>query len=132
MNFARIIKELEYPPIYLVSPAHFENVDGSKMEGDTLYGMAARQFPIIVIKPGLKGKVRANVIYHEIAHHLWPWRKHWWIEAFAEKMARGGGKGLYCNKYGRSVADLPSREVLLSMAIQAGQRFKKRLKPVHK
>lgn len=132
MNYAQIIRELEYPPIFLVSPAHFEHTDGDRMDGDTLYGMASKYFPIIVLRPGLKGKVRTNVIYHELAHHLFPHRPHWWIEAFAEKMARGGGKGLYCTKYGHSIADLPSRKHLLNTAIRAVRRMKAKLKPERK
>jgi len=128
-GFLKIIEELNYPPIYIVPPAQFAMIEGEEKKDDNslsdrVVGIAAVAYPIISIHPGLKGKERDNVIYHEIAHHLWPWRPHWCIEAFGEKMARGGGKGAYCKLYGHSVDDLPPRSKLLQMARRQSEKLK--------
>lgn len=120
--FTDILRELDYPPVFLVPLEQFERVDGTKLCGD--YGMASDRFPIITLKPGLRNKVRSNVIYHEIAHKLWPWQEHWWIECFAERMARGGGRGYWSQKTGHTVDDMPTRARLLELARRASARMR--------
>jgi hypothetical protein len=122
-TFAKILKELDYPPVFLISIEQYEHIDGCSLEGD--YGVASVDYPVFAIQKGLRGRVKENVIWHELAHHLWPWRQHWWVEAFAEKMARGGGKGYYCTKYGHSVDELPPRSYLLKLARRASKRMKR-------
>lgn len=130
-GFMKIIKELNYPPIFLIPPKQFEMLDGedrkeeNRLDTETL-GIAAVQYPVIAIRDDIGGKTLENTIYHEIAHHLWPWRPHWWIECFAEKMAGGGGRGIYSKKYGHSPDDLPSRAHLLKMARRQAEKLKAR------
>jgi hypothetical protein len=120
-EFDHILEQLDWPPIYLVSPRQFESVEGDQlMSAD---GIASVKHPIITIKRGLRGKRIVNVLWHEIGHKLFPSWRHWRIEAFAEKMARGGGKGAYCAAYGHSVDDLPSRDRLLTLAKRAARRM---------
>ena len=132
-GFMKIIKMLNFPPIFLIPPKQFEMLDGEEMKEDNTldeitFGIAAIDYPVISVRDDIGGKTLDNVIWHEIAHHLWPWRQHWWIEAFAEKMAGGGGKGIYCEKYGHSVADLPPRDQLLKMARRQSEKLKERYK----
>jgi hypothetical protein len=120
-EFDRILEQLDWPGIYLVSPRQFESVEGDKlMSAD---GIASVEHPIITVRRGMGGKYLRNVLWHEVAHHLFPHRPHWWVEAFAEKMARGGGMGQFCRKYGHSVDDLPSRDRLLTLAKRAARRM---------
>jgi hypothetical protein len=124
--FDEIMEQLDWPPIYLVSAAQFESVEGDKVHG--LYGLAATTTPIITIHKGLKGKVLKSTLWHEIGHHLFPSKPHWWVEAFGEKMARGGGVGYYCRQHGHSVDDLPPRARLLRLAQLAAKRLNKKEK----
>lgn len=128
-EFIKILEELGWPRIYLVDRAQFSSIDhdiGPKEWREGLYGVASDQAPVISIKESLTGRERRNVIHHEIAHHLFPHRPHWWIEAYAQKMARGGGTGEYCKKYNHSVDDLPVRERLVLISRRASARFNKR------
>jgi hypothetical protein len=131
--FLKIMRQLNYPPIFLIPPKQFAMIEGEEKKEDNsldeiTFGIAAVDYPVISVRDDIGGKTLTNVIWHEIAHHLWPWRQHWWIEAFAEKMARGGGKGMYCEKYGHSVDDLPPREKLLRMARRQAEKLKERYK----
>ena len=131
--FLKIMKQLNYPPIFLIPPKQFEMLDGEeKREENKLdaitFGIAAVYYPVIAVRDDIGGKTLANVIWHEVAHHLWPWRQHWWVECFAEKMAGGGGRGDYSIKYGHTVDDLPPRHVLLRMARRQAEKLKERYK----
>jgi hypothetical protein len=131
--FLKIMKQLNYPPIFLIPPKQFEMIDGEEKRNENMldaetFGIAATYYPVISVRDDIGGKTLANVIWHEIAHHLWPWRQHWWIEAFAERMADGGGKGMYCKKYGHSVADVPSKKKLLQMARRQAEKLKEKYK----
>lgn len=134
-TYLKILDELGWPNIYLVPPEQLERVEGEKLHGD--FGMSSDYQPIITVhkghrketppvEGGLRGRKLKNVIYHEIAHQLWPHRRHWWIECFAEVMAGGGGKGWYSRHFGHSVDEMPSREYLLKLARRAVVRFNKR------
>lgn len=120
----RILKELNYPPVFLVPDEQFANLEGDGVEDD--YGISSYvcAFPIYALRKGMRGKVLANVIYHEIGHKIFPYRKHWWIECFAEKMARGGGRGYYSKKYGHTPDELPNREKLARASERASERLK--------
>ena len=120
-TFLRILEELDWPMIYLVDPKQFERVDGTPIKGS--WGMAGRYAPIITLEKGLRGKKLSNSIYHEIAHHLFPNRPHWWIECAAEKLAGGGGRGYYSFTHNHSVEELPSRSKLLNLFRQATKRY---------
>jgi hypothetical protein len=120
-TFKNILDELGWPNIYLISSEQFEHIDGDKMRG--LYGIASDHEPVISINTGLRGRVLRNTLYHEIAHHLFPHRPHWWIECFAEKMAGGGGRGYYSNLTGHTPDELPTRTSLLAVARRASKRF---------
>ena len=129
-GFLKIIRELGYPPIFIISPHQFSMIEGEEKReansiNDRVVGLAAIDFPVITIHPWLEGKVLDNVIYHEIAHHLWPWRPHWWIEMFGQKMARGGGRGYYSKKYKKKLSDLPPRDRLVKMARKQSEKLKK-------
>lgn len=118
----KILRELDWPPAFLISIEQYEYIDGCSLEGD--FGISSVKYPVFAIRKGLRGRVKKNVLYHEIAHILFPSKPHWWIEAFAEKMAGGGGRGYYCQKYGHSVDELPSRSRLLKLARRASNRLK--------
>jgi hypothetical protein len=130
-GFLKIIEELDFPPIFLVHHKQFEMIEGEERRNDNkvtdlAVGLAAIYYPVFTIHPWLEGRERDNVIYHELAHHLWPYKPHWWIEIFAQKMARGGGKGFYSAKYKKTIRDLPPRAKLLQMARAQSARIKKR------
>jgi hypothetical protein len=117
----KILEELEWPRIYLLTTRQFEKVDGTKIKG--LYGIASDEHPVITVEKGLRGKVLSNTIYHEIGHHLFPHRPHWWIECAAERLAGGGGKGYWSIKYEHSIDEMPSRSKLLRTFRSASKRF---------
>lgn len=120
----RILKELNHPPVFLVPPEQFKSLEGDDLEDD--YGISSEKcpFPIFTLRRGLRGKVLANVIYHEIGHRIFPYRQHWWIECYAQKMARGGGAGYYSKKYGHTPDELTTRDKLIKTSIRASERLK--------
>jgi hypothetical protein len=120
-TFLDILEELGWPNVYLVDYRQFEKVDGCTIKGS--YGIAAAHHPVITVKRGLRGRVLRNVLYHEIAHHLFPYHPHWWIECAAERMAGGGGRGYWSSLYGHSVDEMPSRSTLLKRFRMASTRF---------
>jgi hypothetical protein len=122
--FLRILAELDYPPIWMVSPEQFKNVEGISTKGS--YGISSTKYPIFTIQSGLRGKVRANTIYHECFHILFPSRPHWWVENASEVMARGGGRGYYAKKYNKSIEDMPPRSYILKLAKRASKRMKEK------
>ena len=133
VEYLKILDELDYPPAYLIDHEHFAMLDGKEnrsenMVNDMVWGISWDAHRVFALHPWLEGKERTNVIYHEIAHILWPYKPHWWIEAFAEKMARGGGKGTFCRRYNHSVRDLPPRKKLLEMARKRGNKLKQKIK----
>ncbi len=128
-GFLKIIKELNYPPIFLIPAQQFAMIDGvenrdENMVGGETFGIAATAYPVFAIRDDIGGKTLDNTIYHEIAHHLWPWRPHWWIDLFGEVMARGGGRGHWAMKYNKTPDDLPPREKLLKMARRQSEKLK--------
>lgn len=128
----KIMEELNWPPIFIISPRQFSMLDGEEnrknnsLSKKDAWGLSATRYPVITVLPNLKRKARDNVIYHEIAHQLWPWKPHWWIEIFGEKMARGGGRGYWASRFNKTPDDLPSRDQLLIMARRQGERMKQR------
>ena len=120
-TFLRILDELGWPNVYLVDPEQFKNVDGVSIDGS--FGIASVEHPIISIEKGLRGRALRNTIYHEIGHHLFPHRPHWWIECAAERLANGGGRGCWSKKYGHTVDEMPTRVVLLNLFKKASKRF---------
>lgn len=120
-TFLRILEELDWPNVYLVDPKQFEKVDGWNIRGS--HGMAGRLHPIITIARGTRGKVLRNTIYHEIAHKLFPYRPHWWIECASERLARGGGRGEWSILSGHTVDEMPPRNALLKTFRRASKRF---------
>lgn len=121
--FLKILAELDWPPIFLISPEQFIHLEGATLKG--CEGIASTEYPTIAIKRGLRGKAKANVIYHELAHHLFPSRPHWWIDNFGEVMARGGGRGYWAGTYNKPLKDMPPRSYLLKLARRASRRMKK-------
>ena len=121
-TFQKILAELDFPPIFMISIEQYEHIDGVSLESDD--GISSVKYPVFTIRKGLRGKAKLNVLYHEIFHVLFPSWKHWKIECAAEKMAGGGGKGYWSRKYGHSVDDLPSRSYLLKLARRASKRMK--------
>ena len=118
----RILKELDFPPVFLISTEQFAHVEGAALESD--FGIASTRYPVIAVRKSLRGRVKENVLFHEVFHHIFPSKPHWWIEAAAERCARGGGRGYYCTKYGRSVEDVPSRSRIMELARRASRRLK--------
>lgn len=121
--YLKILEELNWPPVYMVSPEQFEHVDGDSVKG--CYGISSTVYPIFTMKKGLTGKERASTIYHEILHLMFPSRPHWWVECASEKLARGGGRGYWSKKYGKTPDDLPSRAELVKLARRASRRMKR-------
>jgi hypothetical protein len=120
-TFLNILEELGWPNIYLIDSKQFEKVEGDSIKGN--YGISSVDKPVITIKGGIRGRVLKNTIYHEIAHHLFPNKHHWWIECAAEKLAGGGGKGYWSSRYNHSIDELPVRSVLLEMFREATKKF---------
>ena len=129
-GFLAIMNELGWPPVYLIPPKQYEQFEGEKLNKRDVVGYAGIDYPVIVIYSGLRGRERDNVIYHEIAHHLWPWKPHWWIDLFGEKMAGGGGRGTWARSQGKTLDDLPDRHVLVKMARRQSKKLMTRYKIV--
>lgn len=123
-EFDHILAELDWPMIFLVSAKQFEKIDGDRLEGSC--GISNINYNIITISRGLRGKVLKNTIWHEIFHILFPSWNHWKIEAAAERMARGGGRGVYCSRHGHTVDEMPSRKELLIRARRAALRHNRK------
>lgn len=118
------MSEIDYPPIFLVSPEQFWKLEKKSIKG--CYGISGEKHPIISITSGLRGKVKANTIWHEVLHILFPRWKHWRIECAAERLAGGGGRGYFSKKYGHTVDEMPPREKLISIVRRASARMKKK------
>lgn len=132
-GYLKIIEEFDYPPIFLIHPRQFAMLEGEKMKesnsiSDIVWGLAAVDYPVFTVHPGISGKARDNVIYHEIGHHLWPWKPHWWLDIFGEKMAGGGGRGYWAKQRNKTIDDLPPRDVLLKLGRRQGEKLKERYK----
>lgn len=106
----------------MIPPEQFRHVEGHSLKGCD--GISSVGYPVFTIRKGLKGKARANTIYHEMAHILFPSWEHWKIDLFGEIMARGGGRGYYATKYNKSFEDMPPRSHLLKLARRASRRMK--------
>lgn len=123
-GFLKIMEELDWPPVYLIPPSQFHKFEGDKLSRKDAWGLAAIHYPVITILTGLRGKDRDDTIYHEIAHHLWPYKPHWWIECFGQKMSGNKTRGYWAIKYGHAQEELPSRERLLTLARRQSKRLK--------
>lgn len=119
--FDYILQELEWPAIYLVSPEQFHKLE--QWNPEDVWGGAGEFHPVITVVGKPDRKTRKNIIYHEILHHLFPHRPHWWIEVSAQKLARGGGRGEFSKISGHTIHDVPSREILIKLARRASKRF---------
>ena len=119
--FDHILEELGWPAIYLVSPEQFHKLE--KWNPKDVWGGAGTYHPIITVVGKPDRKTRKNIIYHEILHHIFPNRPHWWIEVASQKLARGGGRGEYSKIFGHTVYDIPNRETLVRLAKRASKRF---------
>lgn len=119
--FDKILIELGNPAIFLVSPEQFHNLEG--WDPSDVWGGQGDKYPIITVVGKPDNKTRKNIIYHEILHHLFPNRPHWWIEVVAQKMARGGGRGEYSIQSGHTIYDVPNRNDIIRLAKLASIRF---------
>ena len=122
--FLKVLRELDYPPIFMIDPKQFEHIEGVSLKG--CHGISSTTYPVFAIHRGTKGKVRLSTIYHEVGHLLFPHWKHWQVDLFGEIMARGGGRGYWATKYGKTPADMPPRSHLLKLARRASQRMKRK------
>lgn len=123
--FDRILEELGWPEIYLVSPEQFEKLEEPPYE---YWGMSGARHPVIAIVGKQDYKNRRNTIYHEILHLLFPHREHWWIECAAKRLARGGEHGEWSKKYGKTMDDVPDRKTIVKMCVRASRKFNERKK----
>jgi len=119
--FDQILQELDWPNIYMVSPEQFHELEG--WDPSDVWGGCGDKHPVITVVGKPKTKMRRNIIYHEIFHHLFPHRPHWWIEMTAQKLARGGGRGEYSKISGHTLNDVSSREIIIKLAQRATRRF---------
>jgi hypothetical protein len=131
--YMEIMKALDYPPVFLIPPEQFAMLEGPEKKEDNsvnhyIQGIAAVRYPVLTVNPDLHGLTLINVIWHEVGHHLWPWKPHWWIEMFGEKMANGGGRGYWSARYNKTPDDLPSRSVLLKLARRQAKKLKEKYK----
>lgn len=123
-SFDRILAELGWPRIYLVSVEQFIQLEGwSPKEA---WGGQGDKYPVICIVGKPYPKQRLNIQYHEILHHLFPHREEWWREAVAEKLARGGGRGEWCRESGHTLDDVPDRATLVKLCIRASERWNRK------
>ncbi len=128
-SYLKILEELGWPRVFLVSPKQYESIDGLNIykkdpDGSTYSGFSSDIAPVITLRHNLRGKLLRNTIYHEILHILYPHWPHWKIECAAELLARGGGRGYYSNKYGHTPEDLhKTREELLTQIRRQVLRF---------
>ena len=69
-----------------------------------------------------------ETIWHELGHHLFMSKPHWWVECYGEKMSGNGhGENRYSTRYAHSPADLPSRAKLLKLSKKAAKKLKESL-----
>jgi hypothetical protein len=124
-TYTKILAESGWPNIFLVSPVQFEHIEGDKLKGN--YGISAVTAPALVIDRGLRGKVLANTIHHELGHLLFKSKPHWWIYLYGTIMAKGGNKSdTRPYLYGHTEAELPDRKRLVHLTVLAAKRFNKR------
>jgi hypothetical protein len=125
--YDKILAETGYPLVYLVSPEQFEHVEGDKIHSD--YGISAVTAPVFTIHKGLRGKVQANTLWHELLHILFPSWEHWRVELVAQRMARGGvdvNWDSYAKKYGHDLSEIPGREEMLKQIRKQVRKFNER------
>ena len=112
--FDKILLELGSPPIFLVTPEQFLFLEGWNPKPDT-WGAAGDKYPIVCVVGKQDRKMRRNTLTHEVLHHLFPSRPHWWVEKASQVLAPGGGAGVWSEKYGKTISDvlnMPIEEAL--------------------
>jgi hypothetical protein len=124
--YTQILRELGWPNIILLPQEQYEHVYKCKLDDAWEVSMERH----VVVHRSSRGVLKKNLIYHGIAHILFPSRPHWWIECYACRMARGGGTGYWTQSTGHSVSELPSRKRLVSLSRRASARFNKRRRTV--
>lgn len=130
-TYLKVMEELGWPNVYFILPKQFEHVEGDNVymknpDGTQNDGISSDNEPVFTLRHNLRGKALKNVIIHEVLHKIQPWRPHWWIECAAEKLAGGGGRGWYSQKYKHSPDDLPPKEELLRQVRNAVRRYNKK------
>ena len=123
-NIFKECKELlGNPDVELVHPEKWLEITDTPIEDDTV-GMSSDYFKIITVVYGeLSSSEIREVTFHEIAHILYPNKKHWWVECFASKIAKTRNWFCYhAEKYGHSKKELPKRERLIEMARECVER----------
>ena len=92
-------------------------------------GVSYLKTRIICLRQNKTSKETKTIIWHEVAHILFPNKPHWWIECFALKMTGSTiDNSVYCRyakKYCHSTDDLGSKKALLEMAIERVREIEK-------
>ena len=120
--FNAILKKLGNPPIRLVQSGEFYKITGARLGG--FDGRCHPMRRIITVKRNREFVEIKDVLWHEIAHILFPSKPHWWIECFAQKLSGSPLAGHYTSKYCKSVKDVPSKAKLLDLARKSTARIK--------
>lgn len=107
------------PDVDLVHPERWLEITDIVIDEDSV-GMSNDYFKIItVVYDELSLSEIREVTFHEIAHIIYPNKKHWWIEAYSSILANT--KNWFCyhaEKYNHSKDELPEREKLIEMTIK--------------
>lgn len=117
----KIFKEckelLGNPDVDLVHPERWLEVTDEDI-GDNV-GMSSDYFKIVtVVYNELSLSEFREVSIHEIAHIIFPNKRHWWIECYSSVVAKTRNWFCYhAEKYGHSKKELPKREKLIEMTI---------------
>lgn len=136
--YLEVMELMGWPNVYLIPPAQFQHVEGPKFclhkrgsgnrryTGSDYTGFSSDKEPVVTSLDKMSIKELKNNFIHEVEHQIVPWRKHWWIECAAEKLAGGGGRGYYSTKYGHTPDDVPSKEKLIRIFRKASRKFNAR------
>ena len=136
--YLEVLELMGWPNVYLVHPVQFQHIEGPKFclhkrgigtgryTGSEYTGFASEKEPAITSLDKMSTKELKNNLIHENLHKTLPWKRHWWIECAAEKLARGGGRGYYSAKYNHTPDDLPPYDVLLKQIQRASKRYNRR------
>lgn len=115
-SFDRIVKKIGSNTIALVSETDLKKMVGHGLGCNT--GMAHTEKRIICIRQNIPLAEIKTVLWHEMAHILWPNQSHWWIECFSTVMSKDKTRAYmrWSKKYCHYTSEMESPRKLLEMA----------------
>lgn len=121
--FSSIMDEIGSPGIHLVTQAEFKRITGRGL--NRYWGRANVEHRVITVRNNLTHEQAVNIIWHEIAHLLYPKKPHWWIECYAAVMSRNESVMRFARRYRHDPSELPGRYCLLEITRVAVRKYNK-------